>query len=380
MIRRPPRSTLFPYTTLFRSRPEQLVPRPHELHDDEGRDGRLHGGQDHAPEDPELARAVDARGVDVVARHHLDGLTHEEHAEHADEVGGEDPRIRVEQPEPVDPEIERHHHGLERHHEDPHDAEEEDGVAGEAELRKAVAGQRRHDRARQRGHRGDQRAVEEEAAERLTLKDLAVVVEVAPAVGEHLERQPLDLRHRLERRHGHPEQRKHHAERARRPPADRGLLKYPTGGGKGRHCSSVTSSSETNTNTAMTEASPSRKYLKAVSYSSMITVWLAPAGPPCVVAYTVSKILKLKISSRIATITICGLSSGSVIRRRACHALAPSIAAASSYSAGMAWSAARKIIVSKPSRAQTFTAASDGRTRSRLWSHLSGGTPSPARA
>src|SRR2546430_9407336 len=27
MIRRPPRSTLFPYTTLFRSRPENLPPR-----------------------------------------------------------------------------------------------------------------------------------------------------------------------------------------------------------------------------------------------------------------------------------------------------------------------------------------------------------------
>src|SRR3712207_7143103 len=26
MIRRPPRSTLFPYTTLFRSRPQRLVP------------------------------------------------------------------------------------------------------------------------------------------------------------------------------------------------------------------------------------------------------------------------------------------------------------------------------------------------------------------
>src|SRR5256885_8952970 len=28
MIRRPPRSTLFPYTTLFRSRPERSVPDP----------------------------------------------------------------------------------------------------------------------------------------------------------------------------------------------------------------------------------------------------------------------------------------------------------------------------------------------------------------
>src|SRR5216684_4385216 len=54
----------------------------------------------------------------------------------------------------------------------------------------------------------------------------------------------------------------------------------------------------------------------------MITVWLAPAGPPCVVAYTVSKTLKLKISSRIETITSCGLSSGSVSRHSACQRLA----------------------------------------------------------
>src|SRR5256886_12847676 len=30
MIRRPPRSTLFPYTTLFRSRPREVVERPAE--------------------------------------------------------------------------------------------------------------------------------------------------------------------------------------------------------------------------------------------------------------------------------------------------------------------------------------------------------------
>src|SRR2546426_3972551 len=32
MIRRPPRSTLFPYTTLFRSRDDQIVPSPHMPH------------------------------------------------------------------------------------------------------------------------------------------------------------------------------------------------------------------------------------------------------------------------------------------------------------------------------------------------------------
>src|SRR3712207_7672125 len=42
MIRRPPRSTLFPYTTLFRSRGERVVgrpPRPHKL--PESVDGRV---------------------------------------------------------------------------------------------------------------------------------------------------------------------------------------------------------------------------------------------------------------------------------------------------------------------------------------------------
>src|SRR2546430_2971552 len=47
MIRRPPRSTLFPYTTLFRSR-AKLAAQPHEhvLHEHDGDDRhhhRLHG-------------------------------------------------------------------------------------------------------------------------------------------------------------------------------------------------------------------------------------------------------------------------------------------------------------------------------------------------
>src|SRR2546427_6700955 len=57
MIRRPPRSTLFPYTTLFRSRVERdAVPADagagRELHEPEGLRGR---GVDHLPDvHPEL--------------------------------------------------------------------------------------------------------------------------------------------------------------------------------------------------------------------------------------------------------------------------------------------------------------------------------------
>src|SRR3712207_7775837 len=53
MIRRPPRSTLFPYTTLFRSRAEQQGP------------GRRDGGpgQDHGPEGAAQEGSQEHRGV-----------------------------------------------------------------------------------------------------------------------------------------------------------------------------------------------------------------------------------------------------------------------------------------------------------------------------
>src|SRR3712207_7841778 len=53
MIRRPPRSTLFPYTTLFRSEGHLLLERP--------------GREQHAVEPPVLA-AVDAGEVVVLGR------------------------------------------------------------------------------------------------------------------------------------------------------------------------------------------------------------------------------------------------------------------------------------------------------------------------
>src|SRR3712207_7164488 len=56
MIRRPPRSTLFPYTTLFRSERE-AVPHP-------GRNLRQRGGEDDPPDALERAEAVRPRGVE----------------------------------------------------------------------------------------------------------------------------------------------------------------------------------------------------------------------------------------------------------------------------------------------------------------------------
>src|SRR5256885_14935013 len=57
MIRRPPRSTLFPYTTLFRSlEPERMAKRDQLVRAFRGHDARDDGGVEHRP----LAGAVTA--------------------------------------------------------------------------------------------------------------------------------------------------------------------------------------------------------------------------------------------------------------------------------------------------------------------------------
>src|SRR3712207_6891139 len=68
MIRRPPRSTLFPYTTLFRSHGQRHLERRRQLavHDDDGKHlgGATAAGRPRV--DDELARALRrARGVPV---------------------------------------------------------------------------------------------------------------------------------------------------------------------------------------------------------------------------------------------------------------------------------------------------------------------------
>src|SRR3712207_7060128 len=66
MIRRPPRSTLFPYTTLFRSRvPGSRVSEP--------------AAQCVSADSREHLHIEQVRGMGVVAEHHLAGVRSEEH-------------------------------------------------------------------------------------------------------------------------------------------------------------------------------------------------------------------------------------------------------------------------------------------------------------
>src|SRR6266540_7477583 len=90
MIRRPPRSTLFPYTTLFRSEPERAAKRGHDR--DRHRQFERHADQAHAAElddvaeqeshaeqhDPNLQPELIS--LDAAPKHlrHADGVRHDE--------------------------------------------------------------------------------------------------------------------------------------------------------------------------------------------------------------------------------------------------------------------------------------------------------------
>src|ERR1044071_6657759 len=66
MIRRPPRSTLFPYTTLFRSpRPRDVQPEPDHARHLHHRRHRLCGGRASSP-DPEKSAVVETRMSSLV--------------------------------------------------------------------------------------------------------------------------------------------------------------------------------------------------------------------------------------------------------------------------------------------------------------------------
>src|SRR3989441_3552503 len=98
MIRRPPRSTLFPYTTLFRSREEdervdELVPRQREREDAGGQDTG-HGDREDDPEHrAEARRAVDPRALLQLLRNRFE-VPHQEPRTERDQEGrvGQDQR------------------------------------------------------------------------------------------------------------------------------------------------------------------------------------------------------------------------------------------------------------------------------------------------
>src|SRR2546421_4473489 len=66
MIRRPPRSTLFPYTTLFRSRVPRLANTPHADRADRGADQVRQPHRDERPHDEAVSEILAADQPHVI--------------------------------------------------------------------------------------------------------------------------------------------------------------------------------------------------------------------------------------------------------------------------------------------------------------------------
>src|SRR3989449_9409937 len=103
MIRRPPRSTLFPYTTLFRSREHCVEGIAHGVHDgaDRGRNTvqRQHVGGGHGDVLGERPVAIHADDAGVLADVAVPGTALEAVSAHDMALGGHPPAW----PEPRDP-------------------------------------------------------------------------------------------------------------------------------------------------------------------------------------------------------------------------------------------------------------------------------------
>src|SRR3712207_7776496 len=87
MIRRPPRSTLFPYTTLFRSRLVELEGRGHLGPGEEAGRFLVQGSRADQSGEPRRRRgAVEDQQVDGVAAGQVGEFPHERSEEHTSEL------------------------------------------------------------------------------------------------------------------------------------------------------------------------------------------------------------------------------------------------------------------------------------------------------
>src|SRR3712207_7820400 len=86
MIRRPPRSTLFPYTTLFRSVPGGRGPRERQRHDQRERDVRAGEERDRCQRDGKREERGIRHEVEPVRRVELVGEERARSEEHTSEL------------------------------------------------------------------------------------------------------------------------------------------------------------------------------------------------------------------------------------------------------------------------------------------------------
>ena len=93
--------------------------------------------------------------------------------------------------------------------------------------------------------------------------------------------------------------------------------------------------------------------------SSAITLassWTEPGASAITMSNTLSTLISIVMKTTLST----GASSGTVIRRKTCHSVAPSVRAASSVSRGIAASPAAITTIAKPAQIQMYANMIDG--------------------
>ena len=164
-------------------RPEEVVPRPHELDDRQGGQHRRRERQDDLEEDPEARGAVDARRLLELHGQRLEELAQQEDAEDAAEVGHDQAADAVDEPQVPHDEEGRDEHDLEGDHQRDQQQHEEQVAADEAQPREGVGGEAAEEEVAGHGGQRVQEAVEEEVPERQRVPGVHVVGEVQGARG-----------------------------------------------------------------------------------------------------------------------------------------------------------------------------------------------------
>src|SRR5579859_1975193 len=110
-------------------RPEEVIPRVDEGEDRGGGQRRANDGQHHAPPDAQLVGAVNARGIDQIVWHGLEGLAQQEDVEDSGQAGEDQCEQGVVIVEDVDRQDEARDEGKLRRHDEGGQQQVENEVA-----------------------------------------------------------------------------------------------------------------------------------------------------------------------------------------------------------------------------------------------------------
>ncbi len=123
-------------------RPQELVPRPDEREQRRGEQGRTRQGQRDRPQDPQLARAVEARRREQLLGQRQEELPEDEDRGRVDRERHDHPEVGVRQPVAAhDHHVDRDDQQLERHDLHQQHRREQRALAAEVQPRQRVAGQ-----------------------------------------------------------------------------------------------------------------------------------------------------------------------------------------------------------------------------------------------